>query len=64
MTREELIETLADYERHGWVVVALPPGVAEMIVGKPATQARALEVMGALRAQGYVPPSIERAAKA
>lgn len=49
MTRDELIEVLGGYEKAGWTIVALPPEVAPLIVGEPATQQRALRFMAELQ---------------
>jgi len=36
------IRELDRYQKAGWVLVALPPDVASLIVGEPATQDNAL----------------------
>lgn len=46
----DLGRTLAEYNAKGWVIVALPPELAAIVVGQPATQVRAVELSNRIEA--------------
>jgi hypothetical protein len=49
MNWDDTREVLEEYERAGWVIVALPRDVAEAFVGRPIDQRTALEFSARLR---------------
>lgn len=50
MTDEEILAVVKDYNEHGWILVALPPDIVEIVVDKPATQMRAFELSDRIKA--------------
>lgn len=46
--RKRWLAALEDYERHGWIILAFPPEMAEMVRGFPATRQLGEELMAEL----------------
>lgn len=45
----EWIEVLEDYQAKGWILLAMPPMMAESVVGRPANQQAALALVARIR---------------
>jgi hypothetical protein len=49
MDKEYLLEILEGYHKAGWIIIALPKDIAESVVGRPATQTLAFELLARIR---------------
>jgi hypothetical protein len=50
MIDNDVLEQLEEYDRAGWVLVALPPDIAGTVVGEPATSRMALALSHRIKA--------------